>query len=250
MTYINMQDIFENDMNLAILMTNTDVSAFSDKHPKDGEKFTRLIQLVRPKWSCDVFNVTQSQFPNKLAGYDGFMITGSPASVHDKDAWVEQLCRVVQDIHRQSRPVFGACFGHQIIAKALGGHVGPNPKGWELGTVQSSQVKLAPWTRELPKKFPLYAAHIEQVLELPRGAETLAMSEYCPIAAYAIDDTVYTTQYHPEMRPDFIEALVTYLAKDLDEAVISNAQASLAHVVDMSLYAETIAQFFENVNLG
>ena len=78
-------------MHLAILMTNTDESAFAQAHPKDGEKFAALIHAVRPDWSCDVFAVKDGVFPDDLAAFDGVMVTGSPASVHDDEPWIGRL---------------------------------------------------------------------------------------------------------------------------------------------------------------
>lgn len=235
-------------MKLAILMTNTDVSAFSDKHPKDGEKFTALIQTVRPDWTCDVFDATQSEFPEDVTIYDGFMITGSPASVHDDVDWIAQLCGLIVDIHGQELPIFGACFGHQIIAKALGGTVGRNPQGWVLGVADSTPRAVKPWLKGLPASFPLYAAHLEQVLVMPDGGETIAMTEGCPNAGYVIGKTIYTTQYHPEMTPHFIGALVEHLSSDFEGSVIETARASLAVTVQMDVFAESIAAFFEASN--
>ena len=230
---------------LAILMANTDVSDFADKHPKDGEKFTQLINGVRPDWRCDVFDVVQSVFPVNLEKYDGFLITGSPASVHDGAKWIEKLERFVRDIRAQNIPLFGACFGHQIIAKALGGAVGKNPDGFVFGTVISNNTSDCSWTDQLPDEFPLYAAHLEQVTILPEGAKRVAQSAACLNAGYIIGDTVYTTQYHPEMTPLFIEALTLHLSNKFDPEVIKAAQDSLKSNVDRNVFAETVAQFFE-----
>ncbi|MCK5502914.1 MAG: type 1 glutamine amidotransferase, partial [Tritonibacter mobilis] len=67
-------------MRIAILMTNTDDSAFAHRHPMDGEKFTTLVQMARPAWRCDVYAVKDGIFPDNIGTYDGAMITGSPAS--------------------------------------------------------------------------------------------------------------------------------------------------------------------------
>lgn len=233
-------------MKLAILMTNTDVSGFADQHPKDGDKFSKLIHLVRPDWPCTVFDTTQSKLPEGIDLFDGFLITGSPASVHDDEDWIAELSHFIKDIHDQNLPIFGACFGHQLIAKSLGGGVGRNPQGWVLGVADSNIVEPKDWMSKLPAKFPLYAAHIEQVLSLPPGAEVVAISDGCPNAGYVLGETVYTTQYHPEMTSHFIEALVEHLSGDLNEDVIKKAKTSLSNIVEMAIFAESIAQFFEN----
>lgn len=90
-----------------------------------------------------------------------------------------------------------------------------------------------------------YAAHVEQVTELPEGAQVLLRSDACPIAGFAIGETVYTTQNHPEMTHAFITALVAEYADKLGADVASTARASLAQKAHSNSYAETIARFFE-----
>ncbi len=120
-------------MHLAILMTNTDESAFADAHPRDGAKFTDMIRSVRPDWTTEVFAVKDGIFPGDLARFDGVMITGSPASVNDGDAWTARLLDLIRVMVAEGVPIFGACYGHQAVAKALGGSVGANAGGFVHG---------------------------------------------------------------------------------------------------------------------
>jgi len=232
-------------MQLAILMTNTDESTFAQAHPKDGEKFAALIHAVRPDWSCEVFAVKDGAFPEDLSSFDGVMITGSPASVHDGEPWIVRLLELIREIVATGIPLFGACFGHQAIALALGGTVETNPGGWVFGLIKSDIVDPAPWMAPLGPELAQYGAHIEQVTELPQGARVLIGSAPCPVGGFAIGEKVYTTQNHPEMRPGFIAALVEEYAGKLPADVIDAARASLASKADYESFAETIARFFE-----
>jgi GMP synthase-like glutamine amidotransferase len=233
-------------MHLAVLMTNTDESAFAQEFPKDGAKFAQLIQSVRPAWQVTSFSVKDGEFPSDIGAFDGVMITGSPASVHDPAPWIAHLFTVIRDIYSRGVPMFGACFGHQAIAMALGGHVGPNPGGWVFGLAHADVVFKTDWMQDLPPTLKQYAAHIEQVTALPEGAKTVSSCDACPIAGYHIGDKVFSTQYHPEMTPDFIAALVTEYAPKLPPEVAQTAKASTCEVADMAIYAQCIAQFFEN----
>ncbi len=228
-------------MHIAILMANTDDSAFSDAHPKDGEKFRRLLQALRPEWRFTVYAVKDGHFPADPAGYDGFLITGSPASVHDLDPWVPQLMALIRQIVAAGLPLYGACFGHQAIAVALGGKVARNPKGWVLGRVETIQAPI----NCTAQPISLYAAHCEQVTDLPPGARVLGGNADCRIGSFAIGQTVLTTQYHPEMTPDFIAALTEHLANDLPADVIARARASLAISADTETISHWIVAFFE-----
>lgn len=232
-------------MHLAILMANTDESDFADRHPRDGAKFTALIQSARPDWTTQVFAVKDGDFPADLGPFDGAIITGSPASVHDPDPWIADLLALIRRMAAMRMPLFGACFGHQAIARALGGQVGPNPGGWVLGRTQTQRIDTAPWMDPLPATTALYAAHCEQVTTLPDHARPLTTSPECPVGGFAIGRHVFTTQYHPEMSAHFIAALIDHLAPAKPADVITRARASLTGPADTDPFAESIARFFE-----
>ncbi len=237
-------------MRLAILMTNTDESPFAQRHPKDGQKFTDLIQRVRPDWTTVIYSVKDGVFPETLDGLDGAMITGSPASVLGDAPWIARLMDLIREMHAAGLPLFGACFGHQAIALALGGKVGRNPDGWVHGLTRSRMLARPPWATALPEEVKLYGSHTEQVTALPGGAQAVARSEDCPAAGFVVGNSVYTTQHHPEMTHDFITALTEELADAMGPEVHARAVASLSERSDMDIFAETIARFFEQATDG
>lgn len=232
-------------MHLAILMTNTDDSAFARHHPQDGEKFSDMIHLVRPDWTLEVFPVKDGVFPDSLARFDGAIITGSPASVRSGARWIEQLLDLIRAMHAARLPLFGACFGHQAIALALGGTVGPNPGGLVHGLIRNETLARPIWARDLPDEVKLYGSHGEQVTSLPGGAIPLSRSEDCPVSGFALEHSVYTTQHHPEMTAAFIAALTEEMAEELGEN-LDLARASLSDPADGQIFAESIARFFEH----
>lgn len=224
-------------MHLAILMTNTDDSAFAQKHPDDGQKFTTLLHRARPDWRIEVFSVKDGMFPKSL-DFDGLLITGSPASVHDDAAWIPKLEELARRAIAQKIPLFGACFGHQVIAKALGATVETNPTGWVLGRLKTE-------FEQINTSVPMYAAHKEQVTSLPEGAHRVAKTKGCPIAGFAINDHVLTTQYHPEMSHQFVAALLDEFADDIGRDITTAAAKTLTSDTDADALAEWIASFFE-----
>lgn len=231
-------------MHIAVLATNTDDSAFATRHPRDVEKFRVLLQGVRPKWTVTAFDLPKGQFPDDVQVFDGFLIGGSPSSVHDEDAWIERLLSVIREAFAAGRPLAGACFGHQAIAKALGGVVGPNPGPFVLGTAETEVTSPAPWMDPVAR-FRLAAAHGEQVTALPPGAKVVGRTPGCEAACYRIGTTVFATQYHPEMTPGFLAALVEEFAPKFPATVRAAAEASLPLGTDGPQFAEWIARFFE-----
>jgi GMP synthase-like glutamine amidotransferase len=225
-----------NLVHIAILVTNTDRSAFAKAHPGDLAKFSALLAQVRPGWTFRGFDLTEGDFPPDPDAFDGVLIGGSPASVQDDASWIARLMALIRTLHDRGIPMVGACFGHQAIAKALGGTVGRNPGGWVMGAVE---------TRFQGRTVCLAAAHSEQVLRLPEAAEVLGDGPGCPVGAYRIGPRVLATQYHPEMTPDFLAALVAEYAPALPPEAAARARASLGPALDGTAIAEAFAQTLE-----
>jgi GMP synthase-like glutamine amidotransferase len=236
-------------MHIAVLATNTDDSDFAGRHPRDVEKFRMLLHAVRPGWQITAFDLPRGDFPDDVQGFDGFLIGGSPSSVHDEDAWIGRLLVVIREAFAAGKPLAGACFGHQAIAKALGGTVGPNPGPFVLGTAVTEVVSRVPWMEPVAQ-FRLAAAHGEQVTALPPGAEVVGRTPGCPAAGYRIGSTVFATQYHPEMTPEFLAALVEEFAPHFPAEVGEAARASLPLGTEGRRFAEWIARFFEQAVPG
>lgn len=228
-------------MRLGVLMSNTDESEFAQQHPKDGEKWQALLAPLMPDARFTVYSVKDGQFPTDESIYDGWIITGSPASVHDVAPWLEALFALIRRIVARQTPLFGACFGHQAIAMALGGHVARNPGGWVFGTTETQVTHPAPWMR--PGPIRQYAAHIEQVVDLPDGAEVSMANADCPVGGYVIGKHVFTTQYHPEMTHDFIGALIDELADQKPAEVINAARRSLTQSAENGRFGRWIVEF-------
>ncbi len=234
------------EMKIATLVTNTDFSAFSLARPMDDEAFATLIAEARPDWDVTVFWVCKDEFPENISKFDGVMITGSPSSVTENTPWMERLEALVLQIIAQKTPLFGACFGHQIIAKALGAPIVQNPQGWGHGRIEMHRVAAEKWSGPSGSLY-LNGSHIEQVGSLPDGAKRLFESVGCPIAGFAIGDHVFTVQHHPEMTDEFMADLVdeyaSYVGEDATKAARQSLQVGPA---DRAEFANEIAAFFEN----
>lgn len=229
-------------MHIAILSTNTDDSDFAARHPRDGEKFARMMGGVRPGWRFTAFDLPGGDRPD-LAGLDGVVIGGSPASVNDPQDWTRWLVATICDLQAAGVPMFGACFGHQAIAVALGGRVGANPGPFVLGVTEMTVTDPAPWMQAGPIR--LAAAHGEQVLALPEGAVLRGGNAACPVGLFTIGSTVLACEYHPEMTPDFIAGLVEHLAPEIGPEAAAEARASLSPGAEGPRFAEWVARFFE-----
>ncbi len=134
-------------------------------------------------------------------GFAGAIVTGSAAMVTDRHDWSERSAHWLRESAHAGLPLLGICYGHQLIAHALGGEVGDNPNGREMGTVCLDLHPPAhqdPLFAGLPARFPAQATHLQSVLRLPQGATLLARSGQDPAHAFRWGDAVWGLQFHPE----------------------------------------------------
>ena len=232
---------------IAVLLTNDDTSAFAAKFPNDGQKVVHLLQPLRPDWTYEVVPVKDGVLPASPEAFDGYVITGSPASVNDDSLpWVGPLLDFIRAVDAARQPLIGLCFGHQAVARALGGQVVRNAAGWGLGTAPTHWQATRSWMQPAQSTTTLMAAHNEQVTRMPEGAECLGGSDFCPIGSMQIGQHIWTTQYHPEMPLVFMQALLGYLADKLDTNTMARAHASLQQAADVPLFGQWMAQFIEH----
>jgi GMP synthase (glutamine-hydrolysing) len=160
---------------------------------------------------CTVYEGEELPAPHET---DGVVVTGSAAMVSEAEPWSERTAVWLRDAVEAAVPILGICFGHQLLAHALGGRVGPNPRGREIGTISLALADGAaddPLLGGLPVRIDVHATHLESVLELPPNAQLLASSELDPHHAFRMPGRpVWGVQFHPEFSADvtrgYIEA--------------------------------------------
>jgi GMP synthase (glutamine-hydrolysing) len=148
----------------------------------------------------------------------GAIITGSAAMVTEKLPWSEQTAGWIRDAMDDALPLFGVCYGHQLMAHALGGRVGYLPGGREIGT---QLIDLAPGhegdslTGVLRGSFRAHTTHEQSVLEAPSGATILARSARDPHQLLRYSPNAISTQFHPEFNADVMRAYIRRKRVDL-----------------------------------
>ncbi len=202
-------------MKIGILQTGHSPDNMKDQLGDYGEMFTKL--LGGHDFDFQIWSVVDGEFPASAADADAWLITGSKFGAYEDHDWIPQLEQLILAIRETGRPMVGICFGHQIIAQALGGKVEKFGGGWSVGptdyTVNGKPMALNAW-------------HQDQVTALPKGAKVVGSSDFCANAALLYDDQIWTIQPHPEFNADFIDGLIRTRGKGVvpDEQLAAAAK--------------------------
>jgi len=184
---------------------------------------------------------TDAPLPS-IDGAAGIVITGSSHSVIERTPWMLRAEAFVRDAIAQRAPLFGICFGHQLVAQALGGAVERNPRGREIGTVRVRRSEADPLFEGVPEAFDVNATHVDTVTRLPPGARLLAQSELDASQAFALGDTTRCVQFHPEIDGDAMRRYVRARAQVID-AEGGDSSAIHARATDAPYAAEILRNF-------
>jgi len=175
------------------------------------DMFTRLFARHAPEVELVPFDVSAGVLPDRVDACEGYVCTGSRHSAFDDLEWIHQLSGFVQELHASAVPFVGICFGHQVLAHALGGTVTPWPGGWGAGghvIDLEAAAGCRPWMDPALRQARLLFMHQDQVTSLPPGATVLGRSDHCPIAMFEVGATMLGIQAHPEFAVGYAEALI------------------------------------------
>ncbi|MDH2328459.1 type 1 glutamine amidotransferase [Cereibacter sp. SYSU M97828] len=222
-------------MLIGILQTGyapEDLQAANGDYP---DMFERM--LSGQGFTFRTWKVVDMEFPASVQDADGWLITGSRHGAYEDHAFIPPLETFIRDIYAARVPLVGICFGHQIIAQALGGRVEKFAGGWSVGPNEYDFGG---------EKVTLNAWHQDQVVQRPEGAEVLASSGFCENAALVYDTRALTVQAHPEFDDRFLHGLIEKRGRGaVPDALIDRAEARLGQPSGAGTIAARIAQFFK-----
>jgi len=203
----------------------------------------RLLAEAASNLEFVTYRAVDGELPDSVEDCDAYITTGSRHGVNDGLTWVDELEKFVLELVEAEKKFVGICFGHQLLAKALGGEV--SDRGWRVGmSVNKVDVEM-PWMDSPRETLNLIVSHRDQVTELPAGVDVLASSEFCPNYILQFGSNMMTVQGHPEFSKNYSRALMEKRKNIIPAPLIAAGQASLAADADDHLVARWIINFID-----
>lgn len=222
-------------MQIGILQTGHAPDALIGRTGDYSDMFQRLLK--GHGLTFRTFSVVDMEFPGSVTDCDGWLLTGSRHGAYEDHPFIKPLEAFIRDAYAMEVPMVGICFGHQIIAQALGGKVEKWKDGWSVGPqrykLNGGEVTLNAW-------------HQDQVTVAPKEAEVVGSSPFCENAALVYGDRAFSVQAHPEFDSGFLAELIDKRGRGLvPERLLAEAEAQLAQPIDQPELARQIADFFK-----
>ena len=204
-------------MKIAVLETGVPPAPLAEEFGSYPDMFA---ELLGPGFELETFDAEKGELPDPAA-HGAYLVTGSPAGVYEPLPWIAPLMEFIRAA--KGSKMVGVCFGHQVMAQALGGEVIKSPKGWGAGLHRYDVVEPKRWTNG-ERQVAIPASHQDQVVVQPPNTSVVAASDFTPFAALAwADRPAISFQFHPEFSVGYAKALIE---KRYDR--VNNPDAALA----------------------
>ncbi len=224
-------------MKIGILQCGRAPEEIIDRHGDYTDMFRRLL-------GCSTFTyatwvVLDSQLPESVNDADGWLITGSRHGVYEDHPWIAPLEDFIRDVYAARVPIAGICFGHQIMAQALGGKAEKFNGGWSVGYVPYN-------LDESEEALGVLAFHQDQVTELPPEATRTGSTPFCENAFIAYRGAAMSMQPHPEFSDEFMRDLIAARGDILPDDIRRQSLEGLGEPLAREYMAEKLRQFFNS----
>ena len=217
-------------MKLGFLRTDAVRPELKPEYGEYPDMFIALLRHLDPNLEYAVYDVELGQYPVDIDEVDAYLITGSKSSVYEDKPWIIELMEFVRALNRRHKKLLGFCFGHQLVAQALGGKTERSAKGWGVGLHTHRFTTVPSWHDQGDVDLNILVSHQDQVVAVPDSARVLAGSEFCENAVCQIGDHILTFQGHPEFVPQYSRELLSIRRERIGEAAYAAGVSSLSGI--------------------
>ena len=230
-------------MKLGILQCDDVRSSLQPNFGNYASMFKTLFQQTDEALELRFYLVINGQFPQHIDECDVYVCSGSKWGANDDDLWIRQLEDFIRALYTARKGLVGICFGHQLIAKALGGEVEKSPLGWGVGIAHANVLAEPSWMQPKQANIALVVCHQDQVCKLPLRAKVLISNDFCPYSMFQVDSHFLGLQGHPEFTALYSAALMEQRRDIIPADTIELAVTSLSYQADDKLITKWILAF-------
>ncbi len=233
-------------MKAAILKCDEVMEVFRPPFNDYSDMIQDMFAAVDDSIEFDIFDCQAGHYPDQPESYDFFITTGSRAGVYEDTPWIRQLIDFVKQLDRLQKKLIGICFGHQIIAEAMGGQVKKSDKGWGVGIARNRIVASPDWMQPNKSELNILASHQDQIVTLPASASVIAESDFCPYFFVQWSDHFISVQGHPEWQAEYSRALMNYRKDIIPAQTIETALQTLDQEPDNRVFTQWLLNFIRS----
>jgi GMP synthase-like glutamine amidotransferase len=232
-------------LKLGILKTDAVRPEWVPRYGEYPDMFVSLLGAEDPQLEFTVYDVEEGLYPADIDEVDAYLITGSKSSVYEDKPWIAALIDFVRQLHGRRKKLVGICFGHQLIAQALGGETTKSAKGWGMGLHRHSFNRLPDWHDGGDVELKILVSHQDQVVRTADGAVVLAGSEFCENAVCQLGNHILTFQGHPEFTAEYSREIMEFRRHLIGEQVYALGVASLGESHQGARVARWVLNFLK-----
>ncbi|TDG15655.1 GMP synthase [Seongchinamella unica] len=232
-------------MKLGILKTDAVRPEWVPEFGEYPDMFTALLGREDPALEFVVYDVEKGEYPADIDEVDAYLMTGSKSSVYEDKEWIARLMGFVRELDARKKKLVGICFGHQMVAQALGGKTEKSTKGWGVGRHTHRFTECPEWHDGGAADFDILVSHQDQVVRNAEGARVLAGSDFCENAVVQIGDHILTFQGHPEFVPGYSREIMEFRRQAIGEEAYDRGMASLSKAAEGDRVARWILDFLQ-----
>ncbi|MDO6708758.1 GMP synthase [Photobacterium sp. 1_MG-2023] len=236
-------------MKIGILQCDDVRDDLQPAHGNYPAMFEQLLHHADDQLELVFYRALDGELPADVDECDVYMTTGSRHGVNDDLPWIPPLLAFIRELDARQKKLVGICFGHQLIAKALGGKVAQASQGWGVGVATHDLMALPDGVQPMaaiPDALSLVVSHQDQVVKLPDRAVVLAGSDFCPYAMIQVGPHFLGIQGHPEFSKPYSKDLMLARKASLPAEVLDNGLTSLQKPVDAERVTRWMLDFLRN----
>ena len=226
-------------MKIGLLECDDVVGRFPEVKGGYREMFAALL----PGLAFRYYEAHRGQLPSSASECDAWMCTGSKYSVYDGTPWIADLAAFIRSLGE--RRFVGICFGHQMLAHAMGGAVAKAKQGWGAGVLGVEVLRKEPWMDPPLQHLRIQHMHQDQVQRLPEKSLLLGRSAHCEVGMFRVGETMLGIEGHPEFTIEYGAALIRARRTQIGEQGALRALESLKGKTDSPTVGRWIERFLK-----